>query len=344
MAVKALRMVKYGTCTVWKQQAIIKDENGLPNFMTVFFMDPKDGTPDEKDIPDIFKVNGKIMQGVAISQYHNTEIKGIPCSLPYAMPWEGMSLEKAVKAVKKKGSGWHLLTNTEFVYLLNEADKIGHEIHGNTNYGKCAIAPEEKGVLYDGYCTLTGCEPLAWSHDGTEDGVFGLCGNYWEPVTGLRLREGMLEYIPENNAAAVDTGKESDAWKAAEVDGKKLKLSANDSSDVKLTTGEVEENWGACHMCNLDVTEFENIPEIIFKLGIVPKDFKEKKEQAGLWVDSNLEEVTPLRGSCFYYTSDGGPAALGLSSTRSRSGSYISLRSALLLENWELVTEALEGA
>lgn len=338
----ALRMVRYGTCTVWRQQVIVKDENGLPNFMTLFFMDPKDGTPDEKDIPDMFKVNGKIMQGVAISQFHNTEIKGIPCSLPYAMPWENMGLDKAVKAVQKKGKGWHLLTNTEFVYLLGEAEKMGHTIHGNTDYGKCADAPEEKGVLYDGYCTLTGCEPLQWSHDGTKDGVFGLCGNYWEPVTGLRLRKGTIEYIPGNDAAVADISPTSPAWTAAEVDGKTLKLSAKRSGGVVLTAEEVETTWNACHYSELEVNGLDEIPEIAYKLGIVPHNYK--TEKAGIWVDSDLAEVAPFRGSGFSITSYGGPAALNFYNPRAYSNYGISLRSALLLENWELVTDALKGA
>lgn len=338
----ALRMVRYGTCTVWRQQVIVKDENGLPNFMTLFFMDPKDGTPDEKDIPDMFKVNGKIMQGVAISQFHNTEIKGIPCSLPYAMPWENMSLEKAVKAVQKKGKGWHLLTNTEFVYLLGEAEKMGHTIHGNTNYGKSADAPEEQGVLYDGYCTLTGFDPLQWSHDGTKDGVFGLCGNYWEPVTGLRLCKGSIEYIPGNDAAVADISPKSPTWTAAEVNGKALKLTAKNSGGVKLTTGDVERAWDGCHYSELDTDDLEEIPEIAYKLGIAPHNYKDEK--AGIWVDSDLSEAVPCRGSGFDSTGYGGPAALSLGSPRASSHCSISLRSALLLENWELVTDALKGA
>lgn len=338
----ALRMVRYGTCTVWRQQVVVKDENGLPNFMTLFFMDPKDGTPDEKDIPDMFKVNGKIMWGVAISQFHNMEIKGIPCSLPYAMPWENMGLDKAVKAVQEKGKGWHLLTNTEFVYLLGEAEKMGHTIHGNTDHGKCADAPEEKGVLYDCCYTLTGCEPLQWSHDGTKDGVFGLCGNYWEPVTGLRLRKGIIEYIPGNDAAVADISPTSLAWTAAEVDGKALKLSAKRSGGVKLTTGDAERAWDGCRYSELDTDDLEEIPEIAYKLGIAPHNYK--TEKAGIWVNSNLAEVVPCRGSSFGNTSYGGPAALSFSYPRAFSGFNVSLRSALLLENWELVTDALKGA
>lgn len=93
----ALKMVKYGTCTVWRTKVVIKDKNGIPDFMTLFFMDPRDGKPDEKDVPDMFKVNGKIVQGVAISQFHNTEIKGVPHSLPYNMPIENKTFTQAEK-------------------------------------------------------------------------------------------------------------------------------------------------------------------------------------------------------------------------------------------------------
>jgi len=336
----ALRMCRYGTCNVWRKNAIIKDEKGLPNFMTLFFMDPADGKPDEKDIPDMFKVRGKIMQGVAISQFFNTNIKGVPCSLPYAMPWKNVSLKSAQEACSEKGKNWHLLTNTEFVYLLGEARKMAHTIHGNTCHGVCADAPDEKGVLYDGYCTLTGLDPLAWSHDGTADGVFGLCGNYWEPVTGLRLAAGVVQYIKENDAAAVDSSKDSKEWITAAVDGKELKLYGNNG--VTLTTGEVKKDWDGAHYSELRLDGLEEVPKIALKLGLVPPDYK--TEKAGIWADSALDEALPYRGSAFGHTSHGGPAALYLYHTRAHSYHNISFRSALLLENWELVTEALEGA
>ena len=81
---------------------------------------------------------------------------------------------------------------------------------------------------------------------------------------------------------------------------------------------------------------------IIHKLGIVPKNYKEEK--AGIWVDSTLEEAVPLRGSSFCNASYGGASALNLYGPRTNSGSNFSLRSALILEDWELVTETLKGA
>ena len=51
----------------------------------------------------------------------------------------------------------------------------------------------------------------------------------------------------------------------------------------------------------------------------------------------------PIRGSSFNNTSNGGAGALGLDYARSRVGGSVSLRSALFLEDWELVTELLKA-
>lgn len=51
----------------------------------------------------------------------------------------------------------------------------------------------------------------------------------------------------------------------------------------------------------------------------------------------------PFRGSGFYDTSGGGAGALNLYSARSDVSNSVSLRSALFLEDWELVTELLKA-
>ena len=94
-------------------------------------------------------------------------------------------------------------------------------------------------------------------------------------------------------------------------------------------------------MADLQLEELDEVPEIAYKLGIVPHDWKH--ETAGLWADSELEESVPLRGSCFIITSDGGAGALNLVSARSFVYNDVSLRSALFLEDWELVTELLKA-
>ena len=68
------------------------------------------------------------------------------------------------------------------------------------------------------------------------------------------------------------------------------------------------------------------MPEIAYKLGIVPHDWK--NETAGIWADNELEEAVPIRGSSFNNTSNGGAGALNLNNARSNVNNNVSLRSA----------------
>jgi hypothetical protein len=325
---------------VKKKAVIVMDSAGLPNYMTMFYMEP--GTYEPEDVPELFKIRNKIVPAVLVSQFTNTMIKGVPASLPYQQPKHTISYDEAAAACGRKGKGWHLMTNTEFVYLLHEAEELGHTIGGNTNYGSNSKNEQESGVRYDSAGrTLTGCDPLTWSHDGTADGVFGLCGNFWEWVTGLRLHKGVVEYTP-NNDAAVEGYTEKPDWTVAEVNGRPLKLYGNSAGDVVMSVAEeIEENWEGCHMADLQLEELEEMPEIAYKLGIVPHDWK--NETAGIWADNELEEAVPIRGSSFYNTSNGGAGALLLYYPRSYVHNNVSFRSALFLESWELVTDLLKA-
>lgn len=324
---------------VKKKAVIVMDSAGLPNYMTMFYMEP--GTYEPEDVPELFKIRNKIVPAVLVSQFTNTMIKGVPASLPYQQPKHTISYDEAAAACGRKGKGWHLMTNTEFVYLLHEAEELGHTIGGNTNYGSNSKNEQESGVRYDSAGrTLTGCDPLTWSHDGTADGVFGLCGNFYEWVTGLRLHYGVIEYTKNNDAAVDGYTTEAPDWQVATANGKPLRLYGNDG--VTLSTKEdVEVAWDGCHIKDLQLEELEEMPEIAYKLGIVPHDWK--NETAGIWADNELEEAVPFRGSSFGYSSGGGAGALSLDGARSDVGGNVSLRSALFLESWELVTDLLKA-
>jgi hypothetical protein len=150
-----------------------------------------------------------------------------------------------------------------------------------------------------------------------------------------------VEYTP-NNDAAVEGYTEKPDWTVAEVNGKPLKLYGSSDGGVVMSTAEkIEKDWDGCHIAELQLEELEDVPEIAYKLGIVPHDWK--NEIAGIWADSELEEAVPLRGSSFYYTSYGGAGALNLYNARSIVDSNVSLRSALFLESWELVTDLLKA-
>ena len=95
-------------------------------------------------------------------------------------------------------------------------------------------------------------------------------------------------------------------------------------------------------MADLQLEELDEVPEIAYKLGIVPHDWK--NETAGIWADNELEEAVPVRGSSFNGASGGGAGALDLNYARSLVGDLVSLRSALFLESWELVTDLLKAS
>ena len=103
----------------------------------------------------------------------------------------------------------------------------------------------------------------------------------------------------------------------------------------------IEKDWDGCHIAELQLEELEDVPEIAYKLGIVPHDWK--NETAGIWADSELEEAVPFRGSGFSNTSNGGAGALSLYLARSFVYHLVSLRSALFLESWQLVTDLLKA-
>lgn len=324
-----------------KKAVVVVDENGLPNYMTMFCMEP--GTYKEEEVPELFKIKDKIVPAVLISQFTNTEIDDKPASLPYQNPKHHISYNDAVWRCKQKGKGWHLMTNTEFVYLLHEAEELDHKIGGNTGNGYNYRNKREKG-MEDGYMyhsTMTGFDPLTWSHDGTADGVFGLCGNFWEWVAGLRLHKGMIEYAP-NNDAAVDDCEEPSNWVVAEVNDKPLKLYGGKVGHAVLSIAkEIKENNGGGHIKKLQLEELEEVPEIAYKLGIVPH--KWKHEYAGLWANNQLEESIPLRGSSFLSETYGGADGLCFQYTRCHDADIdVSFRSALFLEDWKSVAKLLK--
>ena len=111
---------------VKKKAVIVKDRLGLPNYMTMFYMEP--GTYNPEDVPEMFKIKNKIVPAILISQYHNTTMKSmggdVAVSLPYQQPRHTITLDEAAAACARKGEGWHLMTNTEFAYLLHEAEEL----------------------------------------------------------------------------------------------------------------------------------------------------------------------------------------------------------------------------
>lgn len=310
------------------ENVVLFDNGGLPSIMVKFT--PEAGKP----LDPVFMVCGRRAKAVYISKYENTLVKGVPCSIPFAQAANCIDFNAASALCRGKGDGWHLMTNAEWMYLLNESIEGGTLPHGNTARGRYFFDESESGEKYDCGHTLTGSGPVTWTHTHTPDGVCDLCGDNWEMVAGLRLVKGAIEYIKDNDAAVANLSPDSEAWQTAKTEaGKTIYLEAGNG--VTVTTEAPEEDWDGCHFKEMEIA-LDEVPEILRQLGIVPQNVE--KETAYIYADSGEEEAVPVRGSSFGNTSGGGLGALYLHSARSHVYNNVGFRSAYV-EFEELETE-----
>ena len=99
---------------------------------------------------------------------------------------------------------------------------------GNSYYGRSSEDPLLTGRRADGLNpgdtsgsarTLTGSGPVQWRHNGKSNGIADLAGNVSEWNSGMRLLNGEIQIIENNNASklAINLGAASTEWKA--IDG-----------------------------------------------------------------------------------------------------------------------------
>lgn len=144
-----------------------------------------------------------------------------------------ISFDEALGYARASGPGFHLMTNAEWaaVALLTWKSRGAQDdpVRGNTQWGRSHEAQWEAGTRESGDApgedteaqgrsgrTLTGSGPATWRHDGTPAGIADLVGNVWEWVAGLRLVNGEIQIIPDNDAAlpTADLSPTSTQWRA----------------------------------------------------------------------------------------------------------------------------------
>ena len=329
--------------TVEHNNVVIFDDRGIPSIM-VRFMRPKD----TEETPAMFRIGDKVVDAIYISKYPNKVINGRAYSLPMVDPTVNINFDEAVQACRAKGSGWHLMTAVEWEYLLNQSRQQNTLPHGNTDYGKDYYHKDEQGNREEcGYGrTLTGSGPATWNHDHTIYGVSDMNGNIWEWLAGLRIVNGILEYIPNNDAALAgcDLSKDSEKWQRITTDqGGKTAVRVNvEGGEITITDKAAGEDYtpdyDGVSWEDLKV-DLQEIPQALRYLGILPENGVEEEKNTYVWFDATEGEYLPLRGSAFYCTSYSGPSALYLHDVRSSSRDHIGFRSAFYEVNGKLITE-----
>jgi Uncharacterized conserved protein len=250
------------------------------------------------------------------------------------------------------------MTNAEWAAIALWCKKQAFWPRGNNSYGKDVGVPSEKGIpsyYYDSSGTkyigrvLTGSGSLAWAHDGSPFGIYDLNGNVWEWVSGLRLNNGEIQVIPDNNAAdnTVSHAVDSTAWKAILQDG---------SLVAPGTTGTLKyDSTGADNGTSADVghilvnttivnslpnsyafNAFETtaaqtgvtVPDLLKYLGLFPVDSAHGGD--GLWM-RNAGERLPVRSGGWNSGASAGVFALSLAYPRSDMSAYFGFRAAFAI-------------
>ena len=249
----------------------IYDNAGIPSIMRRFTRVTDNELFGGSDKPHpAFIIGNETYDEIYISVYENCNINGKPYSLPFQKAWVNITNDEAAAACFSKGEGWHMLTAAEWGLLANISLSKGTLPHGNTNAGKYHADPEEHGEVYDSYYTLTGSGPATWTHDHTPEGVHDLCGNHWEMVRGLRIKNGKLQAATNNDAALdIDLTPEGDGWKPiCDNNGESITVSVSDENISISTAKNFEQDYTGCEWGEVEIAcESEQLKELALYAG-----------------------------------------------------------------------------
>ncbi len=335
---------------------VLYDSKGYPSIMCVvprFNVEDIDPTLGTGTHP-AFIVSGTQKSEIFVGKYQARIHDNHALSLPSQDPSVSINFDNANARCAAKGPGWHMMTNAEWMAVSLWCWKRGFMPRGNTNFGRDFAQTYETGRRQDGLApglaegnarTLTGSGPVSWYHDNTPAGITDLCGNVWEWVRGMRMVNGEIQIIPDNNAAETDAdhGAASPLWKAVLQNGNlvnpgtagTLKYNATGvagAGNPQLATSVTSQSNGETVASQLykDVTAAAGVtvPNILKVLGIFPHT--NTIDRGHLYM-RNLDERIPLRGGDWNNIVNAGVFSIILHSARASTSTTFGFRPAFVL-------------
>jgi formylglycine-generating enzyme len=332
---------------------VVYDNNGNPSIMVVV---PKFNLQDidaslGTGVHPAFIVDGVEKSEILIGKYPACVFNSRAQSIPGQDPAASVNWDAADGLCTAKGAGWHMMTNAEWAACALLAWKQGFEPRGNTNWGRDYLRTDETAARPDGGApgvssgtgrTRAGGGPVSWYHDNSPRGVADLCGNVWEWVRGMRINNGEIQVIANNDAAdsAVSHAVGSAAWRAILEDGSlvapgtanTLKWDASGATGTgspvlaKAVTSQSDGTTSASQQYK-DLTAPGVTPPAILKaLALYPH--ASTTLNRGRFYMRNAGERMPRRGGSWNNGANAGVFALSCSDARSLAYSLIGFRPA----------------
>jgi len=228
------------------EQTVLYTAKGQPTYMNIiqkFDLSTIDASL--SGTHPAFIVNGVEKPEIFIGTYQGKIVAGELLSLPNVEPTHSTNFTNFFNAARANGAGHHLITNAEWAAVALQCYKKNQQPLGNSYYGRSSEDPLLIGRRADGLNpgdtsgsarTLTGSGPVEWRHNRKPSGIADLAGNVWEWNAGMRLVNGEIQVIADNNAAlhTLDMGESSVQWKA--IDGETGNLVTPDGSGTTVGT------------------------------------------------------------------------------------------------------------
>ncbi|MBI3144881.1 MAG: SUMF1/EgtB/PvdO family nonheme iron enzyme [Pseudogulbenkiania sp.] len=350
------------------RNTVLYDSKGYPSIMAVI---PKFNVQDidatlGTGVHPAFVVGGVEKSEIFVSKFQAIVHDGNALSLPGMNPARSLNYDSAHTYCKNKGAGWHLMTNAEWAAVALWCYKNGFMPRGNNNYGRDSVQTYETARRVSGAApgdtassdgaSLTGSGPASWYHDNTPAGIADLNGNAWEWQGGLRLSNGEIQIIANNDAALIsaDHTAASADWKAIKLaDGTLVAPGTSgtakyDSPNAGTTTnhgtplltdaivnrtGTLDDSASAPGYNNgsfeaMGIKAGLTAPALLKQLGLYPL-VASGLGSDGIWV-RNYGERLPVRGGSWNSAAGSGVFALYCNGPRSDVGSGIGFRPAFV--------------
>ena len=333
------------------EQTVLYTAKGQPTHMNIikkFDMSTID--PSLSGTHPAFIVDGVEKPEIFIGTYQGRIVNDELLSLPNVEPSHSTNYDNFLTAARACGNGHHLITNAEWSAVALQCYKNNTQPMGNSYYGRSSEDPLLIGRRADGLNpgntsgsarTLTGSGPVQWRHNGKENGIADLSGNAWEWNSGMRLLNGEIQIIENNNAAksAINLSAASTEWKA--IDGATGNLVTPDGSGTTPGTVKFATSGTADYTINgSPFGVIKNLSTVnpvsaaalikLKALCLFPVvDAVATFNDDGFWLNLTIESL-PVRGGTWYNAAVAGVFALYLRYARSHTYAGIGARPAFV--------------